>query len=78
MIFKVRGRLFPKVQMSSWRPPMELPDVLEREWLLNLSTSDEIEPGLELGSTEDVIRAVADKFAAMPDGVGDRRRALVE
>ncbi len=33
-------RLFPTVQMSSWRPPMELPEVLGREWLQSLNTSE--------------------------------------
>lgn len=32
-------RLFPKGQMRNWRPPMELPEVFEREWLQNLTNS---------------------------------------
>lgn len=38
-------RLFPTVQMSSWRPPMELPEVLGREWLQSLNTPEGV--GLE-------------------------------
>ncbi len=41
-------RLFPKVQMSSWRPPLELPIVLEREWLQSLGTSEGMEPDFEV------------------------------
>lgn len=36
-------RLLPAVQMSRWRPPMELPEVLGREWLQSLNTSNEME-----------------------------------
>lgn len=37
-------RLFPKVQLRNWRPPMELREVLEREWLQSLTSSDGTEP----------------------------------
>ncbi len=41
-------RLFPKGQVRNWRPPMELSEVLEREWLQSLTSSgpseSEIEP----------------------------------
>lgn len=33
-------RLFPKVQMSTWHPPWELPDVRARVWLQSLSSSE--------------------------------------
>jgi len=33
-------RLFPKGQVSNWRPPMELPGVVEREWLQNLTSAN--------------------------------------
>lgn len=36
-------RLLPAMQMSRWRPPMELPEVLGREWLQSLNTSNEME-----------------------------------
>ncbi len=32
-------RLFPKGQVRNWRPPLELPEVLEREWLQSLTSS---------------------------------------
>lgn len=32
-------RLFPNTQLRHWRPPLELPDVLEREWLQSLSAT---------------------------------------
>src|SRR6187549_1870491 len=41
-------RLFPKVQMSSWRPPLELPEVLKREWLQSSGTSEGMEPDHEV------------------------------
>ena len=37
-------RLSPKVRLRNWRPPMELPDVLEQEWLRSLTSPDEEEP----------------------------------
>ena len=41
-------RLFPKSQLRNWRPPMELPIVLEQEWLRSLTGSagaeSEVEP----------------------------------
>lgn len=36
-------RLFPKAQLSNWRVPLELPEVLEREWLQSLSEPDRTE-----------------------------------
>ena len=32
-------RLFPKGQVRNWRPPLELPEVFEREWLQSLTNS---------------------------------------
>ena len=36
-------RLFPRSHAKNWRPPMEFPDVLEREWLRKLSSVDEFD-----------------------------------
>lgn len=36
-------RLFPKVQLNNWRAPMELPEVLQREWLQGLTVSEHTE-----------------------------------
>lgn len=41
-------RLFPKTQLRSWRPPWELPEVLGREWLQSLNTSEGMEPDQEV------------------------------
>lgn len=41
-------RLLPKSQMRSWRPPLELPDVLEREWLQSLTSGGETEFDFDL------------------------------
>lgn len=38
-------RLFPKAQLRNWRPPMELPDVLERQWLQGMVNSEESDSG---------------------------------
>ena len=43
-------RLFPKVQMRNWRPPLELPEVLEREWLQNLTAPAEATTGTGVSS----------------------------
>jgi signal transduction histidine kinase len=43
-------RLFPKSQLRNWRPPMELPSVLEREWLQSLTASDSAGSGVERSS----------------------------
>ena len=40
-------RLFPKSQLRNWRPPMELPSVLEREWLRSLTDLDGTESSVQ-------------------------------
>lgn len=40
-------RLFPKSQLRNWRPPMELPGVLEREWLRSFTQPDGAESDVE-------------------------------
>ena len=40
-------RLLPKSQLRNWRPPMELPSVLEREWLRSLTDLDGTESSVQ-------------------------------
>lgn len=41
-------RLYPKVQLRRWHPPWELPEVLGREWLQNLITSEGMDSDAEM------------------------------
>lgn len=58
-------RLFPRVQLRRWRPPMELPDVLEREWLLSLTSSG--------GTENDVDQQRPATASTVPSDDGDQR-----
>lgn len=58
-------RLFPRVQLRRWRPPMELPDVLEREWLQKLTSSG--------GTDIDVNQHPPAMAYAVPAEDGDQR-----
>lgn len=60
-------RLFPRVQLRRWRPPMELPDVLEWEWLQSLTSSG--------GAVSDVDARRPPMAYGIPSDEGDDQRS---
>ena len=64
-------RLFPKGQVRNWRPPMEQPEVLAREWLQSLTSSgpsnSEMEPTRQNPpttaiSSDEIERGLSEEF----------------